>query len=203
MTETDFVDAPASADSSSDDTSSDDTADALASDVAWNLDSLLPEGQSTETLFDQADDLADAVGAYRGRVGELSSAELAELMHTLADIGDVMSRAGYHAMLRFSENTADPERGAAMQRMQERSTAIGTKLIFVDLEFAAAHGAHVVREVLGNVLVDGGFAHSHGAAHDEHEDGEHHDADGPRHDLIGSAVRQVHHDVAVRHHQDS
>lgn len=138
MTETDLVDTTPT-------TNDNDTAtvDALASDVAWNLDTLLPEGQTTETLFDQADALADAVGAYRDRVGTLSSAELAELMRTLAEIGELMSRAGYHAMLRFSENTSDPERGAAMQRMQERSTAIGTKLIFVDLEFAAADDAHV------------------------------------------------------------
>ena len=51
---------------------------------------------------------------------------------TLAELQDLMSRAGYHAMLAFSTATDDRSRGAAMAAAQERSTAIGTKLIFID-----------------------------------------------------------------------
>lgn len=123
--------------------------DLTASDVAWSLDSLLPAGKSLDDLLDDADQRADQVAEYRGRVGSLTSPELVELMSLLADVGELMSRAGHYAMLRFSENTADPERGAAMQSMQERSTAISTKMIFVDLEFAEADDAHVA-----NVLAD-------------------------------------------------
>ena len=121
----------------------DRTADQSAANIAWNIDTLLRAGETTESIFDAAETLADQVGEYRGTVGDLDSAALAALMHRLEEIGDLMSRAGYHAMLRFSENTADPERGAAMQRMQERSTAIGTKLIFVDLEIADADDDHL------------------------------------------------------------
>ena len=49
----------------------------------------------------------------------------------------------------------------------------------------AADGADVVGEVLGDVLVDGGLADPHGAAEDEHEKGEGHDADGVGQRLAG------------------
>ena len=126
-----------------------DTADLTAADVAWDIDSILPDGSSPADLFDQADALADGLTSLRGRVGGLDAAELAEAMHTMAELQDVMSRAAYHAMLAFSTATDDPARGAAMAAAQERSTAIGTKLIFFDLEWAAADDHHAAA-----VLVD-------------------------------------------------
>ena len=47
------------------------------------------------------------------------------------------ARAGNYAMLRFSIDTADPAIGALMQRVQEKSTAIETNLLFFELEWAA------------------------------------------------------------------
>jgi oligoendopeptidase F len=120
-----------------------DTTDLTAADVAWDIDTILPDGTSPEELFDRADALADELTSLRGRVGELGAAELADAMTTLADLQDAVSRAGYHAMLAFSTATDDPARGAAMAAAQERSTAIGTKLIFFDLEWAAADDDHV------------------------------------------------------------
>ena len=119
-----------------------ETADLTASDVAWDIDSILPAGETPASLFEQADSLADELTALRGRVGELDAGELADAMHTMADLQDLMSRAVYHAMLAFSTATDDPARGAAMAAAQERSTAIGTKLIFFDLEWAAADDDH-------------------------------------------------------------
>ncbi len=119
------------------------TADLTAADVAWNLETLLPDGKTADDLLAEASTLADAVGEYRGRVATLDAAGLAELMGDLAVIGDLMSRAGHYAMLKFSENTADPEAGAAMMAMEEAGTEISTKMLFVDLEFAAADDDHV------------------------------------------------------------
>jgi oligoendopeptidase F len=124
-----------------------DTADLTAADVAWDIDSILPEGSSPADLFDQADAFAEELSSLRGRVGQLDAAELAEAMHTMAELQDVMSRAAYHAMLAFSTATDDPARGAAMAAAQERSTAIGTKLIFFDLEWAAADDDHAAAVV--------------------------------------------------------
>jgi oligoendopeptidase F len=39
--------------------------------------------------------------------------------------------------LRFTVDTTDPERGALMQRVEEQSTAIATRAIFLELEWAA------------------------------------------------------------------
>lgn len=117
--------------------------DLKATDVAWEIDTIIPDGKTPDDLFDEADLAADGLGALRGRVADLDAAELAETMHELAALEDLVARAGYHAMLAFSTATDDPARGAAMAATQERSTAIGKKLIFFELEWAAADDAHV------------------------------------------------------------
>ena len=119
-----------------------DTADLTAADVAWDIDSILPDGAAPSELFDQADVLAEGLTLLRGRIGGLQAGALADAMHTMAQLQDLVSRGAYHAMLAFSTATDDPARGAAMAAAQERSTAIGTKLIFFDLEWAAADDDH-------------------------------------------------------------
>ncbi len=127
--------------------------DLTAADVAWDIDTILPDGTTPADLFDRADALADELAGLRGRIGTLEAGELADVMHRLAELQDLMSRAGYHAMLAFSTATDDPARGAAMAAAQERSTAIGTKLIFIDLEWAAADDDHVT-DVLADPRLD-------------------------------------------------
>jgi oligoendopeptidase F len=117
-------------------------ADLAAADIAWDLGTLI-EGTDIETLLDRSDAVAEQLVAYRGRVAQLDAAELAAAMHLMADLQESQGRAGYFAMLRFSENTADPERGALMMRVQERSTAMATQLVFFELEWAAVDEAHV------------------------------------------------------------
>ena len=58
-------------------------------------------------------------------------------MHELAVINELVGRAGSYASLRFATDTADPERGALLQLVQERATEIETKLLFFELEWAA------------------------------------------------------------------
>ena len=129
------------------------TSDLTAADVTWDIDSILPDGATPDELFDRADSLADELASLRGTVGRLDAGGLADAMHTMADIQDLVSRAGYHAMLAFSTATDDPARGAAMAASQERSTAIGTKLIFFDLEWAAADDDHAAA-VLADARLD-------------------------------------------------
>ena len=127
--------------------------DLTAADVAWDIDTILPTDSTPADLFDRADVLADELATLRGRVRQLDATELASAMETLADIQDLLSRGGYHAMLAFSTATDDPARGAAMAAAQERSTTTGTKLIFFDLEWAAADDDHVA-EVLRDERLD-------------------------------------------------
>ena len=58
-------------------------------------------------------------------------------MRELAEIQELVGRAGYYAALRFSTDTADPANGALMQWVQEQETAIQTTLLFFELEWAA------------------------------------------------------------------
>ncbi len=128
-------------------------ADLTAADVNWELEPLLDGAGSPDELVERAKAVATDLEAYRGRVGTIDAGELADMMHRLAEINELLSRAGHYGMLRFTENTADPERGAMMQRLEEESTAIASRLVFIDLEFAAADDVHAA-EVLADDRLD-------------------------------------------------
>jgi oligoendopeptidase F len=70
-------------------------------------------------------------------VAELDGPGLAEAMRELGDLQEIVARAGSFSGLHFSTDTADPERGALFQRVQEKATPIETKLLFFELEWAA------------------------------------------------------------------
>ena len=119
-------------------------ADGTAEDVAWDLEPLV-NGKGVDgvdELLAAADDLAARLADRRGQIADLGAAELDEHMRQLAELHELLGRAGSYASLRFAVDTADPAIGALMQRVQERSTAIGTKLIFFDLEWAALPEDH-------------------------------------------------------------
>jgi oligoendopeptidase F len=70
-------------------------------------------------------------------VAELDGAGLRDAMTELVGLQELVARAGNYAALRFAVDTADPQRGALLQRVQERATAIETTLLFFELEWAA------------------------------------------------------------------
>jgi oligoendopeptidase F len=70
-------------------------------------------------------------------VAELDGDGLVAFMTELAAVHDLVGRADSYAGLRFSTDTADPARGALMQRVEEGSTAIQTELLFFELEWVA------------------------------------------------------------------
>jgi oligoendopeptidase F len=74
---------------------------------------------------------------YAGQVAALDADGLVEAMRELAEISELVGRAASYASLQFSTDTADPARGALLQRMQERATEAETKLLFFELEWAA------------------------------------------------------------------
>jgi oligoendopeptidase F len=108
--------------------------------TAWDLEPLVDgEGaQGVERRLTEALERARAFAErHAGKLGELSSQGLAEAMRELAEILELVSRAGHYAMLRFATDTADPARGALLQLVQEQETAIQTTLLFFELEWAA------------------------------------------------------------------
>src|SRR3954462_9278944 len=108
-------------------------------ETEWDLDPLV-DGQAADgalAKLDEADRRAtEFAERYAGKVAALDGAGLVQTMRELEEIEDLAGRAGVFAGLRFSTNTLDPERGALMQRVQERGTAIETKLLFFGLEWA-------------------------------------------------------------------
>jgi oligoendopeptidase F len=109
-------------------------------ETAWDLDPLVDgEGEAgVDRMLDAAITAAsEFADRYAGKVGELGVDGLARAMHELERIHELLGRAGSYAALRFSTDTADPTRGALLQRVQERGTEVETKLLFFDLEWAA------------------------------------------------------------------
>jgi len=137
------------------------TADEKLEAANWNLEPLLdgrgPE--AVEQLLSEARDRAERFAeTHKGRVAELDSAELADAMRELAEIHDLGGRAGSYAMLSFSLDTTDPERGARIQKARELGAAIETQVLFFDLEWN-----HVADERVNELLGDPelGFAAHH------------------------------------------
>ena len=114
------------------------TADPALEAASWDLDPLVegrgPEG--VEELLNEARERAVAfAGRHRGRVAELDAAGLTDAMQELAAIHDLGGRAGSYAMLGFTLDTADPARGALVQKARELGAAIETELLFFELEW--------------------------------------------------------------------
>ncbi|HEY6532262.1 MAG TPA: M3 family oligoendopeptidase [Acidimicrobiales bacterium] len=112
--------------------------DLTAADVAWDLEPLVfgegPDGVSAQMA--RAEAVAERIEGVRGQIASMSVAELAGVMGDLAELEDAVGRAGSYVSLRFAVDTSEPERGAAMQRFQEEATAIGTRILFLELEWA-------------------------------------------------------------------
>jgi len=108
--------------------------------ASWDLEPLL-DGQGEERIdaqLDEAQQRADAFAErYAGKVAELDGPGLVAAMREIADIYELVGKAGSYASLRFSTDTTDPARGALLQKVEERGTAIETKLLFFGLEWAA------------------------------------------------------------------
>ncbi|MGC9221030.1 MAG: M3 family oligoendopeptidase [Solirubrobacteraceae bacterium] len=114
-------------------------------DTAWELEPIV-DGQGSagvEQLIDRAVELGQQFAErHMGNVARLDGPGLREAMGTLALINELVDRAASYAMLRFATNTADPERGALLQRVQERATGLETQLLFFELEWAALEDEH-------------------------------------------------------------
>jgi oligoendopeptidase F len=113
-------------------------------DVAWDLETLVhgegPDG--VLRLLDEAQAQADQFAtAYQGKVAEINGAGLAAAIGELVELTDLVGRAGSYASLKFAEDTAKPEHGALLAAVEERGTAIQTKLLFFELEWTALDDA--------------------------------------------------------------
>lgn len=121
-----------------------DVTDPEVLEVAWDLEPLVDgEGAGgVDRQLDEADQRATAFAErYAGKVAELDGPGLEEAMRELAAISELVGKAGSYAHLDFSTDTSDPKRGALVAKVTERGTAIETKLVFFELEWAAVDDA--------------------------------------------------------------
>jgi oligoendopeptidase F len=132
-------------------TASELLADPELQGTEWDLAPLVDgdEDGGPDRLLEEAGQRASAFAErHAGRVAELDAPGLRAAMEELAVIHELIGRVGSYASLRFSTDTADPARGALLQKMQERATDVETKLIFFELEWAALDDARA-EELLG------------------------------------------------------
>src|SRR3954467_14191765 len=128
-------------------TAPDTVSDPDLQEVAWDLSDLLngagddPQA-GVDALLADAQRRADAFAErYAGKVGELDGPGLVEAMKEFGAIEEIAGAAGTYAHLAFSVDTASPEHGALLQRVEEKGTQIETALLFFHLEWAALDDA--------------------------------------------------------------
>jgi oligoendopeptidase F len=115
-----------------------DTKTQSVEEATWDLEPLVdgrgPAG--VDELLDKAQEKASELAKSKDHVQEFDGPRLAEYMNGLAEVYDLVGRAGSYAGLAFSADMSDEKRGALMQKVQERGTEIETKLLFFHLEWA-------------------------------------------------------------------
>src|SRR5580765_8360942 len=110
-----------------------------AESVEWNLADLYdgPDDPRIESELEETHAAAEAFRErYRGRLGELSAAELNDAVVELERIESSSTRVETYARLRQAADSSDQARGALVQKVRERNTQIDTELLFFDLEWS-------------------------------------------------------------------
>jgi oligoendopeptidase F len=112
-----------------------------AETITWDLSDLyasIDDPAITRDL-DSSDVEADALGEqYRGRVASLTAAELATVLAAYETLVERAQKAGNFAYLSWSADTSVPAHGALLQMATERGSQLSQKLVFLELELAAA-----------------------------------------------------------------
>jgi oligoendopeptidase F len=109
--------------------------------VTWNLDDLLePPGENgVDRSLEEAAARMEALAArYRGRVASLSALQMSALLEEYEAILDLAGRAESYASLSWTTQTDDPARGALLQKVTERQSALSQMCVFLDIEWANA-----------------------------------------------------------------
>ena len=108
----------------------------------WNLADLYdaPESPELETDLDMSERAAEALNEhYAGKLAETldegrGGPAMAQALRDFEALNDVMGRIVSYASLLYAANTADPKRQKFYGDIQEKITAISSKLLFFPLE---------------------------------------------------------------------
>lgn len=109
-----------------------------AEDVVWDLSVYYSgiDDPQIDADLKEADRLADEfVVQYRGKVGELSAAELKAAYEAYEALYDLVNKIDTYASLNYTVYSTDAKWGAFQQRIDEAASRLFQKLVFFTLEW--------------------------------------------------------------------
>jgi len=126
----------------------------------WNLADLYdaPESPALKKDLDTAEQAAEAMNQrYAGKLSDLlaggeGGAALAQSVREFEALNDVLGRVVSYASLLYSADTADPRRQKFYGDVQEKITAISSKLLFFPLELNRLDDAALEKAMTGTEL---------------------------------------------------
>ena len=113
---------------------------------SWDLADLYASPDDPRIAADltrAAGEAAEFEQAYKGRLAGLTAAGLADAIGAFERIEESLGRLGSYASLLFAGDNNDPVRGRFYQGTIERTTTVGTHLLFFTLELNDLEDAHV------------------------------------------------------------
>jgi oligoendopeptidase F len=121
----------------------------------WDLSDLYP-GRDSEALHRDLTDLTENAETFRatfkGRLAELSGAELGDAIASYERLQEKIGRIMSYASLIHAGDLSNPEIGRFYQTMQERTNAISTGLLFFTLEINRLEEAGLEAKLTDPVL---------------------------------------------------
>ncbi len=121
-----------------------------AENIRWDLTDLYGDSDLLRTDLEACKHLAEQFAiSYKTRVSAFDAEQLVEAMDRLAEIRDRAGRAFTYAYLWWSTDSGDERRGALLQEVREKYTAISTQLLFFELEWA-----HLDEDIASGLLED-------------------------------------------------
>jgi oligoendopeptidase F len=121
----------------------------------WDLSDLYP-GRDSEALHRDLTDLTENAETFRatfkGRLAELSGAELGDAIASYERLQEKIGRIMSYASLVHAGDLSNPEIGRFYQTMQERTNAISTGLLFFTLEINRLEEAGLEAKLTDPVL---------------------------------------------------
>lgn len=108
-------------------------------ELTWDIETLV-EGRGSdgvESLLTEAREMAERLTEHKGKIDAFDASQLAAFVTELGEIREALEKAGSYVHLAFSTDAQDPEKGALLQRFEERATEISTMLVFWELEWVA------------------------------------------------------------------
>ncbi len=117
-----------------------ETKSSSADGIEWDLTDFYEDHSDPqiEKDIEKALNKADEFGKeYRGKIegGDISPRGLKEAMESYEDILETIHKVSSFAMLYYSLDTQDPDRGALLQKSQKKVSEVNNKLVFFELEW--------------------------------------------------------------------